>query len=52
MLCDYEFFYEYRRKLSFFNDFEKNKGIKKNNSFLGCYQVTVLELYGLTWTHV
>ena len=29
ILCDYEFLYEYRRKLSFFNDFEKNKGIKK-----------------------
>ena len=28
ILCDYEFLYEYRRKLSFFNDFEK-KGIKK-----------------------
>ena len=30
ILCDSSarFFYEYRRKLSFFNDFEKNKGIK------------------------
>ena len=29
ILCDYEFFYEYRGKLSIFNDFEKNKGIIK-----------------------
>ena len=28
-LCDYEFLYEYRGKLSFFNDLEKNKGVKK-----------------------
>ena len=30
ILCDYEFLYEYRGKLSFFNDFEKNKGFKKS----------------------
>ena len=32
ILCDYEFFYEHRGKLSIFNDFEKNKGIKKRFS--------------------
>ena len=33
ILCDYEFLYEYRRKLLFLNDFEKkgNKNVVKKN---------------------